>query len=299
MTGHNPDLPILDELGAEFEAMVSAAWARRGRSRAGEGEPEPIRRRERGAASASPTARPTAMRLAVAPRTPSRATRERGAQARRVGRRAAIVLVLVCLSAASPSPPCTAAARTTTAHTAPTPLGRAADGAWSFSAYRDEGRLCTVFVPRGGELSGNCGEAPGPRAGARRERDRRRSTATSSASPGRGRAGLDLARRSALRGATGGPAWPASVPPSTATPRATRASPPPTAGSCSTSARSTARRPPGAPGGRHPARPARATAPARPTSTAASASSRPPASGASKPPPRGDSPSTNAPVLFA
>jgi len=27
MTGRNPDLPILDELGAEFVAMVSVAWA--------------------------------------------------------------------------------------------------------------------------------------------------------------------------------------------------------------------------------------------------------------------------------
>ena len=75
MTGRNPDLPILDELGAEFEAMVSAA--------------------EIDAPHAPAVACPPPRR---------RATRERGAQARRVGRRAAIVLVLVCLSAASPSP---------------------------------------------------------------------------------------------------------------------------------------------------------------------------------------------------
>ncbi|MGH2940365.1 MAG: hypothetical protein ACRDPE_19840, partial [Solirubrobacterales bacterium] len=46
-------------------------------------------------------------------------------------------------------------------HTSPALLGHDAHGVWSFSAYRDEGRLCTVFVPEGGELSGNCGSAPG------------------------------------------------------------------------------------------------------------------------------------------
>jgi hypothetical protein len=132
MTGRNPDLPILDELGAEFEAMVSATAIDRHTAR---------------------------RRL---PATPSRATRERGAQARRVGRRAAIVLVLVCLVGGVAFAALNGGGSGTQAHTAPTPLGHAGDGAWSFSAYRDEGRLCTVFVPRGGELSGNCGVAPAP-----------------------------------------------------------------------------------------------------------------------------------------
>jgi hypothetical protein len=130
MNQRNPDLPILDELGAEFEAMVSATEIDRHTAR---------------------------RRL---PATPSRATRERGEQARRVGRRAAIVLVLVCLVGGVAFAALNGGGSSDHGHTAPTPLGHAADGAWSFSAYRNEGRLCTVFVPRGGELSGNCGAAP-------------------------------------------------------------------------------------------------------------------------------------------
>src|SRR6201999_2738098 len=94
------------------------------------------------------------------PATPSRAARERGAQARRVGRRAAIVLVLVCLVGGVAFAALNSGGSSDHAHTSPTLLRRAGDRAWSFSAYRDEGRLCTVFVPRGGELSGNCGAAP-------------------------------------------------------------------------------------------------------------------------------------------
>jgi hypothetical protein len=130
MTGRNRDLPILDELGAEFEVMVSAAEIDR----------HTARRRP--------------------PATTSRATRERGAQARRVGRRAAIVLVLVCLVGGVAFAALNGGGSSDNIHTAPAPLGHAGDGAWSFSGYRDEGRLCTVFVPRGGELSGNCGDAP-------------------------------------------------------------------------------------------------------------------------------------------
>jgi hypothetical protein len=130
MSGRNTDLPILDELGAEFEAMASAAMPDRHTAR---------------------------RRL---PATPSPAARERGAQARRVGRRAAIVLLLVCLIGGVAFAALNGGGSGAHSHTAPTPLGRAADGAWSFSAYRDEGRLCTVFVPRGGELSGSCGVAP-------------------------------------------------------------------------------------------------------------------------------------------
>jgi hypothetical protein len=95
------------------------------------------------------------------PATPSRGTRERGEQARRVGRRTAIVLVLVCLIGGVAFAALNGGGSSDRSHTAPASLGRAGDGAWSFSAYRDEGRLCTVFLPRGGELSGNCGPAPG------------------------------------------------------------------------------------------------------------------------------------------
>ena len=79
---------------------------------------------------------------------------------RRVGRRAAIVLVLVCLIGGVAFAALNGGGSSDHSHTPPTSLGRAGDGAWSFSAYRDESRLCTVFVPRGGELSGNCGAAP-------------------------------------------------------------------------------------------------------------------------------------------
>ena len=133
MNGRNPDLPILDELGAEFTALVEAAQA---------AESHGTRRR------------------APLPTVPPR--RERGAQVRRIGRRAAIVLVLLCAVGGVAF----AALRGSDGgsgeptHTAPTPLGSAGDGAWSLSAYRDEGRLCMVFAPRGGELSGNCGVAP-------------------------------------------------------------------------------------------------------------------------------------------
>jgi hypothetical protein len=133
MNGRDPDLPILDELGAEFTALVKSTYA---------AECQTPRRR------------------AALPAPPPR--RERGAQARRIGRRAAIVLVLllavggVAFAALRAGGEGSGAA----SHTSPAQLGRAGDGAWNFSAYRDEGRLCTVFIPRGGELSGNCGAAP-------------------------------------------------------------------------------------------------------------------------------------------
>lgn len=148
MRERNPDLPLLDELGNEFEAMVEAAWAAEAPT-AARPTPDP--------AGAD---RHTARRRAPAP--PSRQARERGAQVRRVGRRATILLVLVCLIGGVAFAALRGGGSNGPAHTAPTPLGRAGDGAWSFSAYRDGGRLCTVFVPRGGELSGSCGAAPGP-----------------------------------------------------------------------------------------------------------------------------------------
>lgn len=139
MSGPNPDLSILDELGAEFEGMVSAAWTAE-------------------APGAAPD-RHTVRRRAAAPS--SSAGRERGAQARRIGRRAAIVLVLICLVGGVAFAALRGGGSGNSGHTAPALLGRDGGGAWSFSVYRDEGRLCTVFMPRGGELSGSCGTAPG------------------------------------------------------------------------------------------------------------------------------------------
>ncbi len=157
MSERNPDLPILDEIGVEFEALASAAWA---------AEAEGIPEGATGAAAArlpiddgrpDPDRHTARRRL---PATPSRATRERRSQARRVGRRAAILLVLVCLVGGAAFAALRGGDSDGQGHTAPTQLGRPGDGAWTFSAYRDEGKLCTVFVPRGGELSGSCGDAP-------------------------------------------------------------------------------------------------------------------------------------------
>jgi hypothetical protein len=149
VTGRNPDLPILDELGAEFAALVAAAEAPVALPSAAPGS-----RDDR----ATPD-RHTARRRAPLP--PTRGRRERGAQARRIGRRAAIVLVLLCLVGGVAFAALRGGDSGGHAHTSPTLLGRDGGGAWSLSVYRDEGRLCTVFVPRGGELSGNCGAAPG------------------------------------------------------------------------------------------------------------------------------------------
>jgi hypothetical protein len=131
MSARNPDLPILDELAAEFEAMVTAA-----------SETEHTARRR-------------------APLPAPRRSRERGAQARRVGRRAAVMLVLLCLVGGVAFAALRGGDSGSHGHTTPALLGRDDGGAWTFSAYLDEGRLCTVFVPKGGELSGNCGTAPG------------------------------------------------------------------------------------------------------------------------------------------
>jgi hypothetical protein len=134
----NSDLPIIDELGTEFQALMTTAYA-------AEGEPFGDRH--------------TARRRAPLPAAPP--ARERGAQARRIGRRAAIMLVLICLVGGVAFAAFRGGDRSGGhAHTAPALLGRDPGGAWSFSVYRDEGRLCTVFGPRGGELSGNCGAAP-------------------------------------------------------------------------------------------------------------------------------------------
>jgi hypothetical protein len=92
---------------------------------------------------------------------PPRRSGERGAQARRVGRRAAIVLVLLCLVGGVAFAAFRGGGSGGQGHTSPALLGEDAGGAWTLSAYRDRGRLCTVFLPEGGELSGNCGAVPG------------------------------------------------------------------------------------------------------------------------------------------
>ncbi len=131
MSGRNPDLPILDELGAELEGLMASAFA-------AEGERVPP-------ATDGHTARRRA------PLAPPRRAGERGAQARRIARRAAIVLVLVCLVGGVAFAALHGGGGSGgQSHTAPTLLGRDAGGAWSFSVYRDEGMLCTVFTPRGG-----------------------------------------------------------------------------------------------------------------------------------------------------
>ena len=142
MTGRNPDLPILDELGAEFEALATATYAGG----------------EHGLPGHSPDTGAVRRR---APLPAPRRSRERGAQARRIGRRAAIVFVLLCLVGGVAFAALRGGDSGGHGHTTPALLGHDADGAWTFSAYLDGGRLCTVFVPRGGELSGNCGPAPG------------------------------------------------------------------------------------------------------------------------------------------
>jgi hypothetical protein len=162
----NPDLPILDELGAEFEAMISAAWGAEG-DEVSTKDPETTTLSadaladSTGPIDPAPSDDPdrhTARRRL--PTTPSRATRERRSQAGRIGRRATILLVLVCLVGGVAFAALRGGGSSGHGHTAPTLLGRAGDGAWSFSAYRDEGRLCTVFVPRDGELNGSCGDSP-------------------------------------------------------------------------------------------------------------------------------------------
>lgn len=132
MRNVNPDLPILDELGREFELMATGAPAPS--SSAPPSRPEPARVRRRGHGS-----RRTA----------------------RIGRRAAVVLVLLCLvGGVALAARFASGGGRTPAHTAPALLGRTA-GAWGLSAYRDQGRLCFLLTGGGGALTSECGSAPG------------------------------------------------------------------------------------------------------------------------------------------
>lgn len=170
MIEHNSDLPILDELGLEFEAMVSAAWAAEAEGITTVGGVDEASAAE-GPATSTPTDpgpagisaghdRHTARRRIAA--RPSRAARERRTQARRIGRRAAILLLLVCLVGGVAFAALRGGGSGGQGHTSPAQLGRADDGSWTFSAYRDGGRLCTLFAPRGGEPTSNCGPSPAP-----------------------------------------------------------------------------------------------------------------------------------------
>jgi hypothetical protein len=126
----NPDLPILDELGEEFARLIDTELGR-------------VASRER--------ARPA--------QRPSRTRTRRGHRHRRVARRSAIVLVLLCLIGGV-----AVAARLggdgKPADTSPTTLGRDPTLGWRLSGYRDRGRLCLLFGA-GGELTSACGPALG------------------------------------------------------------------------------------------------------------------------------------------
>jgi hypothetical protein len=136
----NSDLPILDELGLEFEQLVAGGPA----------------------AAPSPSAPPR-------PASPKAAPRRRGAgrgsrRTARVTRRAAVVLVLLCLIGGV-----AAAARfaggggSAPEHTAPALLGRSG-GTANVSAYRDRSQLCLLLAARGASLTSDCGQAPGAEA---------------------------------------------------------------------------------------------------------------------------------------
>jgi hypothetical protein len=132
------ELPILDELGAEFTRLIEFDEAR----------------------AAAPRTAPTP---APAGRLPGLFRGRRGRRPARVTRRVAVVLVLLCLVGGV-----ALAARfgggggDGPAHTAPALLGRAGGGAWHVSAYRDQGRLCLLLALRDGPLTSDCGPQPGP-----------------------------------------------------------------------------------------------------------------------------------------
>lgn len=149
MTGANPDLPILDELREELEALAAAEPVN-GNGRHGSVHPRPVRREPH------PAPRERQRMPAASP-----APRRRRGQAPRVARRATIVLVLLCLiGGVALAARFGASGRDVPAHTAPALLGRAASGEWRLSAYRDRGRLCFYFAAPSGELSSDCGAEP-------------------------------------------------------------------------------------------------------------------------------------------
>jgi hypothetical protein len=130
MSNVSQDLPILDELGREFRALVAAEL--------GAHRPERARLPQR--------ARPS--------------KRERGAH--RIARRATVVLVLLCLvGGVALAARFGVGSSGNSLHTSPTLLGRSGTQGWSVSAYRDRGRLCLLFH-RGADLTSQCGSLLAP-----------------------------------------------------------------------------------------------------------------------------------------
>ncbi|HEX6667378.1 MAG TPA: hypothetical protein VF081_12370 [Solirubrobacterales bacterium] len=127
MTSAKADLPILDEIGAEFARLVDAEFAQPQHERA---------------------------RLPV-PGAPGR----RGRGARRVARRASLVLVLLCLVGGVAIAARFGGGGDRPMHTAPALLGQSANGSWRLFAYRDRDRLCVLFAAAG-EPAAKCGGEP-------------------------------------------------------------------------------------------------------------------------------------------
>src|SRR5262249_41274599 len=134
VSGQDSKLPILEELGAEFSRLVEVELGRAAISANGH------ERRQRA-------------------RLPQRPPARRASGARRVARRAVVVLVLLCLVGGIALAARFASDGGVPANTKPATL--AAADSWRLLGYRDEGRLCLLFAS-GGELGGECGAAPRP-----------------------------------------------------------------------------------------------------------------------------------------
>lgn len=122
----NADLPILDELGAEFSQLIAAELG------------EPTRR----------------------PEPHTRIPRRRSRGAHRVARRAAIVLSLLCLVGGVALAARFSAGGEHPVNSEPATLGTGAIG-WELSGYRNDGRLCFILMA-GGEPSAHCEGEPAP-----------------------------------------------------------------------------------------------------------------------------------------
>jgi hypothetical protein len=143
------DVPILDELGAEFRELVAF---------------------ELGGSAAAPRVVQPAPRVGPAPRPDARPKasthrrHRRRTRAPRIARRAAIVLVLVCLVGTG----ALAARVGLGGHGVPSdsdPVVLGDVGQVELSAHRHAGRLCLLLALEG-ELSDQCGTPP-PRRGLR------------------------------------------------------------------------------------------------------------------------------------
>jgi hypothetical protein len=156
----NPDLPILDELEVELHALLDAHRRTAEGARSAEDATT-------GAVGAPPGKRAAAAGAAVGGRSGAErhAARRRRLPTRRVLRRAAVALVLICLvgtvALAARSGPGGGPA----ADTRPVELGAGRTGGetWRLSAYRHHRRLC-VMLAVGGGVTSDCGPALGPHA---------------------------------------------------------------------------------------------------------------------------------------